>query len=62
MKNKDINKNQSTNKHLDSSEEIEEIKIIDQGELLSDFANKLNKDESKILEELALIIKGKIRD
>ena len=49
-------------KRIDTPEEIEEIKIIEQEQLLSDLANKLNKDQSKILEELALIIKGKISE
>lgn len=48
------------NKKIDSSEEIEEIKIIEQEELLSDLANKLNVDEGHMLEELARIIKGKL--
>lgn len=56
MKNKDINKD------LKVSDEVEEIKLIEQEELLSKLANKLNKDQSKILEELAYIIKGQIND
>lgn len=48
------------NKDLDSSKEIEEIKEIEEKDLFAEFANKLNKDQSKVLEELALIIKGKL--
>lgn len=50
------------NKDIDLSEEVEEIKIKEPEDVLSKFSDKLNKDQSKVLEELANIIKGQINN